>query len=138
MKLRIRGNSLRLVVTQSEIIRLLAQGFLENQVQLGPTSADVLTYRLETDPLLMAPDCAYQTGAICVRIPQATAEDWANNKTVGLYSQTDWDLKIAVEKDQSAPVKETLPTLYQPLPLPRATQPALRMHYPQHPILAAN
>ncbi|HEX7654530.1 MAG TPA: hypothetical protein VF607_13565 [Verrucomicrobiae bacterium] len=99
MKLRLRGNSLRIRITRTEITQLTATGRLESRVQLGATPEEVLTYQLATDAGITTPVCRFLGNVIQVCLPRTQALAWAAGSTVGLYAQTSWDLQLAVEKD---------------------------------------
>ena len=99
MKLRLRENSLRLRLNRSEVLGLINIGELEEGVSFGLSPASRLTFRVRivTDG---SPLTASLEGArITVELAAATARAWAEDITVGLYSETDGGLKIAVEKD---------------------------------------
>lgn len=96
MKLRLQGNSLRLRLTRSEVLRLDDHGTVEEAASFR--SGGSLTYRIQsrtgTEPL----HADFTGGAITVLIPAETVRAWAAGDEVGLYAQ-DGDLRIAIEKD---------------------------------------
>ena len=99
MKLRIRGNSLRLRLTRTEMAGLVGCGFVENRVQLGRQPGCALVYRLELSDTLTKPTTVFADAKICIRLPAVEARNWARNETVGIYAEESWGLKLAIEKD---------------------------------------
>lgn len=101
MKLRIRGDSLRLRLTRSEVGALMTGSAVVERMRLGPGT--VFEYRLATDPAAREPRAELEQGALVVRLPVKTASDWANSETVGIEARqvngADEGLLILVEKD---------------------------------------
>jgi len=101
MKLRIRGDSLRLRLTRSEVSALMAGSLVIERMQLGPGT--VFEYRLATDSTANEPRAELEEGVLVVRLPVKTASDWANSETVGIEARqangADEGLLILVEKD---------------------------------------
>ncbi len=97
MKLRIRGDSLRIRLSQSEVATFAERGALEDSTSFGPSGK--LTYAMAFGDSIGAT----LTGArILVTIPAAAARAWATNEEVGLeaaQSTGEGTLKILVEKD---------------------------------------
>ena len=101
MKLRLRGNSLRLRLNRSEVADLVKTGALEEGVAFGPRAEHRLVYAVGLVPggAEAAPTASLEGARVLVQLPQAAALIWAEGAGVGLYGETDWGLKIAVEKD---------------------------------------
>ena len=100
MKLRIKGNSLRLRLSRPEVNQVAAEGRLENQTDFG---AGVLRFVFTASETVSALSARFENGSIVVVAPKAQVAAWASNEDVGLYSEqpvseTDF-LSIAVEKD---------------------------------------
>jgi len=95
MKLRIRGNSLRLRVTRPELEQLASAGKVEESVPF-PGGAQ-LRYTLRVDPAAQALTAAYRDDVIDVRIPSGQFRDWQRENQVSL--RAGGDLTILVEKD---------------------------------------
>ena len=100
MKLRIKGNSLRLRLSRPEVNQVAAEGRLENQTDFG---AGVLRFVFAASKEAAALSARFEEGSILVVAPIAQVAAWAANEDVGLYgeqsvSETDV-LSIAVEKD---------------------------------------
>src|ERR1035437_2846798 len=96
MKLRIKGNSLRLRLTRPEVIRLGDDGGVEERADFG--AGEVLTYRLRPVATPGPLHAAFHQGTIEVTVAGETARDWAVSEEVGLYAQSA-GLRIAIEKD---------------------------------------
>jgi hypothetical protein len=102
MKLRIKGNSLRLRITPSEMARLLETGRVEESIRFGPGPDERLTYAVEFTPTAAALTVRYAPGEVSILVSSAAARQWADGPEVGLYGQAAIDrdtLELAVEKD---------------------------------------
>jgi hypothetical protein len=100
MKLRIKGSSLRLRLTQSEVRELEAGGEVSEQVQFG--GGNTLTYRLATDPSSGRISAAYGNGLIDIRVPRSTAVTWCQTDQVTLSHSEPvkgGELRVVIEKD---------------------------------------
>jgi hypothetical protein len=100
MKLRIRGNSVRIRVSKSELDQLAQTGAAEDAAWFGPDA--VLRYRLESsrDGALRA---NFAKDVVSVTIPQAEIERWLAPDEVSIRGEQPSGngvaLKILVEKD---------------------------------------
>jgi len=103
MKLRIKGNSLRLRVTPSEVNQLLRDGAIREYVQLTVNSKDRLTYAVTSCLSGPTTTVSYQLGNIVVSVPEAQLKRWAGSEDVGVYASValgdDLALSVAIEKD---------------------------------------
>jgi hypothetical protein len=102
MKLRIRGNSLRIRLTQPEVRQLSGGTAVEDHCILSPVSRLSVT----ADPWhLDVFSVALADGKLTVHIPQGAITEWAESNQEGLYSSLDngtsEPLRIAIEKDYS-------------------------------------
>ncbi len=102
MKLRLRGNSIRIRLTQAEVKALDQTGRCEDAVLFGPTSSLRLTYRVEAGavprPSAAMSVLGHET-VVAATLPQEQITRWANGSDVGIYFEESWGLKVAVEKD---------------------------------------
>jgi hypothetical protein len=100
MKLRIKGSSLRLRLTQGEVRQLETEGEVTEQVNFG--AGVQLSYRLRTDlekPVITA---TYGNNVIDVRVPRETALTWSHTDQVTLSHAEaipGGELRIIIEKD---------------------------------------
>jgi len=109
MKLRIKGNSLRLRVSPSEMTLLLQTGRIEDAIHFGPGEGARLVYALEHRPALTAMDVRYEPNEITVVVSSQDAQNWAAGQDVGLYGASvsgQEPLELAVEKDFACLDKE--------------------------------
>jgi Family of unknown function (DUF7009) len=100
MKLRIKGSSLRLRLTQGEVQRLEAEGEVAEQVHFG--AGATLTYRLRTGSTISAISASYGNNIIDIRVPEAAALDWSRTERVALEHAepaSGGALRILIEKD---------------------------------------
>ncbi|HVS75970.1 MAG TPA: hypothetical protein VHE11_03480 [Steroidobacteraceae bacterium] len=100
MKLRIKGDSLRLRLTQGEMRALAEQGEVDDRIHFpgGPA----LVYRVRVDRHGQEISGSYNSNLIDIRIPEALAERWCGTDLVTLSaSQTApaGELRIVLEKD---------------------------------------
>ena len=95
MKLRIRGNSLRLRLSRGEVTTLAEKGRVEDAIAFGPSK---LTYALTTSEVGHV-GATYESDHIVVVIPKRRADQWASSDEVGIESKG--ELHILVEKDWS-------------------------------------
>lgn len=100
MKLRIKGPTLRLRLTQGEIRALLDEGEVEERV---PFAAGVsLVYRLKRDAAVREIAATFRNGVIEILIPERNAREWCLTPLVTLaheQSLADGSLRITLEKD---------------------------------------
>ena len=103
MKLRLRENSIRLRLLQSEVIQLREIGNVSETIIFGINPTDNLTYSLRT--LAEAREIsAHQTdNQIEIFLPLLIAKNWTDSNEVGLYAEQRIGdlatLTIIVEKD---------------------------------------
>ena len=99
MKLRIRENTIRLRLTQTEVAELVRNGRVENCIQLVKEAVRGLVFRLQLSPFRLAPGVEFDGRQITVSLPEAEARSWARENKVGIYGEEPWGLKVSVEKD---------------------------------------
>ncbi len=99
MKLRIKGPSLRLRLTQAEVRAWAASGQVEEQVPFGGVS---FVYRLSRDAAATRISASFGGGLLEVRVPEALAREWCASQEVTLAGTQEAGLqalRITVEKD---------------------------------------
>ena|SRR5687767_10134974 len=100
MKLRIKGNSIRLRLLRSEVERFSSDGEISEEARFG---ANGLTYSLIMSDAVDTISAKFENGKISVLIPKAAAQHWVSSETVGLENEQalgEGDkLTILIEKD---------------------------------------
>ncbi len=96
MKLRLTGNSLRLRVTRSEVVRLRDHGVLEESADFG--SGEILSYRIESRAGAEPTRVDFRNGLLLVVVPSEIVRVWTFGDDVGIYAQAG-AMGIAIEKD---------------------------------------
>ena len=103
MKLRIRGSSLRLRVSRSEVARLLQRDRLEETIHFAPEANARLTYALEQQSSLAAPTVRYTDNTVTILIPADQAYTWCVTDQVGIAGNISLgslgSLDLLIEKD---------------------------------------
>jgi hypothetical protein len=84
MKLRIKGNSLRIRLTRSEVDSFAIAGYLEEKTIF---SNQVLVYTLEAKPGIPALQASFEGTKITMYVPAEIPAIWAANEVVG-YDNT--------------------------------------------------
>ena len=101
MKLRIRGNSVRMRVTKSEVENLRAGGTISESTDFG-TSEAKFRYELSVGTV-QVPQAEFKDNCIRVLIPENDARVWMNSEDVSIESMqpigVNRFLTILVEKD---------------------------------------
>jgi hypothetical protein len=99
MKLRIKGASLRLRLTQGEMRELAEHGQVEEQV---PFAGATFTYRLRRDVKAAEIEASFAGNVLQIRVPEGLARSWCDTEQVTL-SRTQpvagGPLRITLEKD---------------------------------------
>lgn len=100
MKLRIRGNSVRIRVSQPELAQIAKDGSAEDKVQFSP--ANELRYRVDVKPT-GAVEAEFHGALLRVTLPKAEVERWLAPDQVAIEGQQPigdgTHLRILVEKD---------------------------------------
>ena len=97
MKLRLKGNSIRLRLTRRELGQLASEGAVEESVEFGK-SGRKFVYALEAAREVDTIRAEYEDDRLLVIVPARQACQWADSEEVGI--QTDIDgLHVLVEKD---------------------------------------
>lgn len=102
MKLRIKGDSLRLRIGPTEVKRLIETGRIAEMIHFSPTAEASLTYALETAAQAETITVRYVSREVAVLLSADQARVWAEGAEVGLYGYApiaNGLLEIAVEKD---------------------------------------
>ena len=100
MKLRLRGDSIRLRLTRSEVADLVAKGAVVETTRLpaGPG----ISYQLRADATGRALGATFEAGVLAVAVPKSVAEAWAASEEVAIGGElpvAGGILTVLVEKD---------------------------------------
>lgn len=102
MKLRIRGNSIRLRLSQSEVLQLSEGQSVVESTSFPSESSNSFSYSLSSDSNLQDIQAEFVQGCISVKLSEKVMKEWADSDTVGLdYSieTPNGTLSILIEKD---------------------------------------
>ena len=102
MKIRIRGNSIRLRLSQTEVRTLDSEGLVSERT-LFPNSTDpAFQYRVQAHSEIGNVDATFAEGIITILVPTSMVQGWANSDEVGIEAAcptSQGPLRIYVEKD---------------------------------------
>ena len=103
MKVRIRGNSLRLRISRSEVVRLLASDCLEETIRFAPEVSAKFTYALRMDLSLTMLSVQYTESRVAILLPADQANEWGVTDQVGIAESISLgalgSLALLIEKD---------------------------------------
>ena len=100
MKLRIKGNSVRIRLSRTEVDQFCAEGYLEEKTEFGNNS---FLYALQSVDGIPALTADISDGKITMYVPANIRPVWANSETVGYENNMDLGddskLYLLLEKD---------------------------------------
>ena len=100
MKIRIKGNSVRLRLTKTEVIAFCAMGVLEDRVNF-PNK--VLVYALKKKDGISNMEADFSKGKITIYISEDLIDGWDSNEKVGFKAcqnlEDKGELMLLLEKD---------------------------------------
>ncbi|MSP58519.1 MAG: hypothetical protein EXR17_06605 [Flavobacteriaceae bacterium] len=100
MKIRIKGNSIRLRITQTEVQNFAKLGVLQESTELPGAS---LVYRLQQSKSIQQMTADFSANTLTVYIPEPMATQWVNSNEVGcafnIPLSNGRELALLVEKD---------------------------------------
>ncbi len=103
MKLRIRGNSIRLRLGKGEVAQLAKDGSVYASIRFSAATNAQLRYSLVTSPTDKEISAQLVDSGIKVTVPEDLAREWANSEQIGLKHEQQIDreesLAILIEKD---------------------------------------
>ncbi len=109
-KLRIRGNSVRLRLTQSEIAQFRKNGSVEETVEFG-FAMEQMIYALVTDAESEKINATVENNLLSVFVPKSVAEKWTNSEQIGIEAlqliEDQKHLRILIKKDFACLEKRT-------------------------------
>lgn len=101
MKLRLKGNSIRIRLDRRDIERLIGEGRVDDAVRFGPKLAFSYAVALGIAPR-ERPIASYSDGHLTIRIDPADAEAWHSGDRIGFDHQQPVDggvVRVLLEKD---------------------------------------
>lgn len=103
MKLRIRGNSIRLRLLRSEVERLAAAGVVSEDTRFGTATDQALKYSVASSDGVEQVTAQFSDNQILVLLPESVALAWTTSDQVGIEAMQQvsegCDLSILIEKD---------------------------------------
>jgi len=103
MKLRIKGNSLRVRVSRSEVTKLLAGDCLEDTIHFTPEACARFTYALQQEPSVSRLTVQYTENRMAILLPTDQANAWGVTDQVGIAEDISLgnlgSLTLLIEKD---------------------------------------
>ena len=100
MKIRIKGNSIRLRLTQTEVANFANNGYLEEHTEFGNST---FTYALANDAEVLNLSAKMEGAKITMQVPPALAKNWTSTNEVGFQHKLSLnngkELFLLVEKD---------------------------------------
>lgn len=103
MKIRIKGNSLRLRLLRSEVARFFAGDCLEETIHFAQEASAKFTYALQREPAVNLPTVRYTGSRVAILIPADQANTWGSSDQVGLAESISLgefgSLTLLIEKD---------------------------------------
>lgn len=103
MKLRIKGNSIRLRLLRSEVERLCAAGVVTEEVRFGTATDQALKYSIAASDGVEELTVQFSDSQILILLPESVAMNWTGGDDVGIESAVDvgnnTELLVLIEKD---------------------------------------
>ncbi len=103
MKLRIKGNSIRLRLLQSEVKRLEAAGTITEETRFGIRTDQTLKYSIAVSDGVDGLSVEFSDNQILVMLPETDALEWCRGDEVAVENEIEVDgettLNILIEKD---------------------------------------
>lgn len=101
MKLRIKGNSIRFRLTQSEVEIVEQTGLVKDQIKFSNSIS--LEYEIKAATGLEYVEATYSENKITLKVNESLIRDWAHSDQVTISSSLDLssneNLTILIEKD---------------------------------------
>jgi hypothetical protein len=95
MKLRLRGNSLRLRLSQGEVESLVKAGLLEETLDLVPNP---LIYMVHSSRECKDIQVSFMNGWLTIAVPESALKNWAGSAAIGMEA-THRGVAVLIEKD---------------------------------------
>ena len=103
MKIRIKGNSLRLRLLRFEVAGFLAGDCLEETIHFSPEPSGKFTYTLQRESAVNLPTVQYTGSRVAILIPADQANTWGSSDRIGIAESISLgefgSLALLIEKD---------------------------------------
>jgi ribosomal protein S6E (S10) len=103
MKLRVKHNSIRLRLTQTEVAQFAASGRVEEAIEFGNDPQQKFIYAIEKSVDGGEISAAFADRQITVFVPFKVAASWADSDDTGIEAEQNFGdgkrLRILIEKD---------------------------------------
>jgi len=103
MKLRIKGNSIRLRLGRSEVQRLAIDGIIEESTVFGPSRQECFAYAIAASPQVSFLSANFADRRLLIRVPSDMIHLWSTTDQVGIQTlqrtSNEGGLRILIEKD---------------------------------------
>jgi len=103
MKLRIKGDSLRLRLLRSEVEMLASAGFVSEEIRFGPGTDQALRYTIAYKGDVAEITVQFSGNQILVLLPESVSNAWTGSDLVGIERTQNIDencsLTVLIEKD---------------------------------------
>jgi hypothetical protein len=103
MKLRIKGNSIRLRLGRSEVSDLVTNGAVEESTTFDFSGRQRFEYKLLATSDVSSVSATFVDGCLTVRIPTELAAHWGSTDQIGIEAtqaaSANSSLRILIEKD---------------------------------------
>jgi hypothetical protein len=100
MKIRIKGNSIRIRLTKTEVENFGKFGVLEDATEFGNT---ILKYAIESKSTIDQLQASFENNRIAVWIPENIKQEWVSTERIGFENKfnigNDKQLFLLIEKD---------------------------------------
>ena len=111
MKIRIKGNSIRFRLTQSETVKFDAGETIEERIEFGTQENQRLSFSLISEPPAEEISADHKSSQISVIVPREIVRDWVQSEQIGISHQqflsAEKTLQILIEKDFTCLVPRT-------------------------------
>lgn len=101
MKMRVRGNSIRLRLTQSEVKIFGENNLIEESIEFGGEKN--LIYALESKSDVEKVKAEFNENRVVITIPRNEANNWINSNRIGIKAEQNIGgekfLRLLIEKD---------------------------------------
>lgn len=103
MKLRIKGNTLRLRMLKSEVERLAHAGVVSDEIRFGVDTDQALKYSVAITDGVDVVTAQFNDNQILIMVPESDGLDWSMTDRVSIEAEQDVggdaELSILIEKD---------------------------------------